>query len=213
MSRLYPGHSKLWLLWVDIIILYKKHNVLILILVGEYSGFHLRDVREPLLQGEGSRRVVCVCLDDRLLGEPRVSDYVPHSRHGKIPRHSLAHDWVRVLCSLDLLLFFCSTGSCSWGKFYLKWRSHAVIIITIFAGPLQWPPWCRLLLRVRGDVRVRAGRRAQVPGLEGGAAGPGRAQGDADCDQLTLSNTCPMGSKSISWRIYLCLRVLLLCLL
>ena len=66
--------------------------MLILILVGEYSGLHLRDVRKPLLQGEGSRRVVCFCLDDRLLGEPRVSDNVPHSRHGKIPRHSLAHD-------------------------------------------------------------------------------------------------------------------------
>ena len=58
-------------------------------------------------------------------------------------------------------------------------------MIILLLGQLQWPPWCCLLLRVRGDVHIRAGRRAQVPGLEGGAAGPGRAQGHADCDKLT----------------------------
>lgn len=157
----------------------------VFISAGEYSGFYLRDVRLTLLQGAGSWRVVCICLDDRILGQPGVPDNVPHPRHGEVPCHSLAHDRVWVLCSLDVLLFFCSTGSCSTGGLFLQLRFYTgEFTTTIFAGPIQCTPGCSFFLRVRGNVCVRAGRRAQVPRLEGGAAGPGRAEGDADCHEL-----------------------------
>ena len=64
----------------------------VFISVGEYSGFYLCDVRLTLLQGAGSWRVVCICLDDRLLGQPGVPDNVSHPRHGEVPRHTLAND-------------------------------------------------------------------------------------------------------------------------
>ena len=142
-------------------------------------------MRLSLLQGKGSRRVVCICFDDCLLGQPRVSDHVPCPCYGEVPRHSLAHDWVWVLRSLDVLLFFSSTGSCSRGTFFLKcWSIAAVLTVTLFTGQLQCTPRCSFFLRVLWNVRVRSGRRAQVPGLEGGPAGPGRAEGDADCHEL-----------------------------
>ena len=51
------------------------------------------------------------------------------------------------------------------------------------AGPPQWTPGGRLVFRVLRPGGVRGGRCAQVPWVARRPAGPGRAQGDADCDQ------------------------------
>ena len=85
--------------------------------VDEPAGVCVCDGRHALLQGAAGGRVVRVRVDDRVLGELGAAGDVPRPRHGEVPRHPLAHDRVRLLRALDLLLLRCRPRCCGGGDY------------------------------------------------------------------------------------------------
>ena len=60
---------------------------------------------QSVVQRAASRRVVCLCLHDWVLGVPGADADVPVPRHGEVPRDPLAHDEFG-FCALWTFFYF-----------------------------------------------------------------------------------------------------------